>query len=169
MINWIILFTAFLIWLEGATKLNKWIYSADMYYKSLVDRMSIIKRIRDKTKFEQLDYIETKDELRNYKGGFWTKLIYHVSTFIFIGALIQHDVSIFIVLLVALSFIFVKSLYGGNKVYTFFEEFYLYHFVIIYMYFYFFMPFSLFGYTLSFLMMLPIFLSIKMLYNNARG
>lgn len=169
MINWIIILLGFTFWLEGTLALKNWLRLTDLRYRIYISRSSRLKRLQYRSKADQLEYIAIKHNLKKYTGNFWIKLTYHIVSFIFLGGLIYDGLNIYFIVSVVAVFILIGSLNYKNRLFGFFSEFYLYHFVLLYIVLTMNVPFTFMGFNIGLLYMLPFFLVYKIIYTNIRA
>lgn len=165
MINWFIITICFILWIEGENILNKWILSHDKSYNFLTTKNKKIFKNKHRTKEQQLEYINNKSEINKYGGSFWFRFIFNFIIIFIMYINIKDNINYFIVWLFGITMIFVPTLFSKNKIYFYLKEFFLISFIFIYLIL---LPFYIFNFNVTLFFMLPIFLIIKILYNNVR-
>ena len=168
MINWIIIFIALSIWIEGEKYAIRHLKKISLSFETLNIIYKDLIALNTKTLYDQLYILNIKQELKKYSGNFWVKLFYHIFGSIVIYGMVQDGVNVFI----ALGLILVLSLTGSVnyifKSYGYIKETLFFYFVYLYIWIYSNYPFYFLNYQLNFILMLPFFLIWKIVYNNIR-
>jgi len=177
MMQWLILFLTFVVWLEFTFYLDRKLLQSTPEIKILRDDIKCLFHVRDRTKEQQLEYMKLKSQNKQLFGEWYFYLLISLGLAVLFAMSFKTRINVFflnyyVLYAYLLSFCGALLIYflvnSKYKWYVFHKSFWSFVFYFTYAILFYSVGFELFGYTITFIYMAIIFIMLNFLYKKIR-